>query len=238
MPQEQISISELAQMTLSEAANQGMSVPVSKANSDGGRVLASDIVANQGQGFNPRGPWIASVSPQYEINDIVTYGGQTFRVKEANSGTTTPWPQGDSGSQLTAKNRFELWAAKGIDGEPGAPGAPGGGGGGVGAWTQVASGVTASVGTLNSFEMYVNDTLRIAYLTINYSPASTSNPANNTAIINFPSAYAAIGQFGGAVARPSANSQVVGVYASGSQIFNRGTFAGTDQFLGTVSWVY
>ncbi len=59
-----------------------------------------------GTGFLPRGPWLPNTA--YAVNDIVTYGGQTYRV---NTAITSP---------STFNTAFlELWAAKGADGVAG-----------------------------------------------------------------------------------------------------------------------
>jgi hypothetical protein len=56
--------------------------------------------------FNYRGAWVASTA--YAVNDILTYGGQTYIVTTAFTSSTT----------FSATN-LGLWAAKGADGLPG-----------------------------------------------------------------------------------------------------------------------
>lgn len=57
----------------------------------------------QGSGFTPKGAWAPSTS--YNVNDIVTYNGSTYRRTIA----------GVSGTVFNASN-WELWAAAGVSG--------------------------------------------------------------------------------------------------------------------------
>lgn len=57
-----------------------------------------------GTGFNPRGEWVDGIG--YVVNDIVTYGGQTYRCildHTASAGGEPPYA-----------TYWELWAAKGV----------------------------------------------------------------------------------------------------------------------------
>lgn len=56
-----------------------------------------------GTGFTPRGAWASDTA--YAVNDIVTTGGQTYRVSTAHT----------AGGSFDL-SKFELWAAKGADG--------------------------------------------------------------------------------------------------------------------------
>lgn len=61
---------------------------------------------SNGTGFNPRGAWAGSTA--YAINDIVTYGGSTYRAKAAFTSTSTFNPA-----------NWDVWAAQGATGLPG-----------------------------------------------------------------------------------------------------------------------
>ena len=70
-----------------------------------GFIATAEEIGN-GTGFTPRGPWAPSTA--YAVNDIVTTGGNTYRVSTAH---TSP-------GSFTTTN-LELWAAKGTDGTGG-----------------------------------------------------------------------------------------------------------------------
>ena len=59
----------------------------------------------RGPGFTPRGPWTPGT--EYLVNDIVTAGGSTFRVRAPHTSTTTVPTVAQPGPNL------ELWAAAG-----------------------------------------------------------------------------------------------------------------------------
>lgn len=65
-----------------------------------------------GPGFTPRGAWAASTA--YAVNDVLTYGGRTYRVASPFTSAAT----------FSATN-LQLWAERGADGAPGATGATG-----------------------------------------------------------------------------------------------------------------
>jgi len=65
-----------------------------------------------GRGFRPRGAWAATTS--YLVDDIYTYGGQTYRVTTAHTSPAS-WVITNS----------ELWAQKGTDGAQGIQGPQG-----------------------------------------------------------------------------------------------------------------
>ncbi|MEJ7872069.1 MAG: carbohydrate-binding protein, partial [Rubrobacteraceae bacterium] len=65
-------------------------------------------VGPTGRGFIPRGAWTSAGGTTYAVDDIVTYGGNTFRVKVAH----TP----SAGSPPADGATYELWAAAGATG--------------------------------------------------------------------------------------------------------------------------
>lgn len=68
-----------------------------------------------GRGFDPQGTWI--VGGNYAVDDIVNYLGETFRSKTNHTSTATA-PRDDS-------TNYELWAAKGVQGDIGVTGPQG-----------------------------------------------------------------------------------------------------------------
>lgn len=73
---------------------------------------ANFVVADCGLGVSPRGVWAAATS--YLLNDVVTFGGQTWRAKRASLN-----------KQPVAGLDWELWAAKGAAGPIGPRGLQG-----------------------------------------------------------------------------------------------------------------
>lgn len=72
------------------------------------------VVANCGpKGVNPRGTWLSSV--EYAIDDLVLFGGSTWRAKAASTGK-----QPNTNAAL-----WEMFAAKGVAGPQGPGGATG-----------------------------------------------------------------------------------------------------------------
>jgi len=73
---------------------------------------ANFVVASCGLGVSPRGAWAAAAS--YLLNDVVTFGGQTWRAKRASLN-----------KQPVAGLDWDLWAAKGAVGPTGPTGPKG-----------------------------------------------------------------------------------------------------------------
>lgn len=73
---------------------------------------ANFVVGNCGLGFVPRGGWTAAAS--YLLNDVVTFGGQSWRAKRPSLNKTP-----------VAGLDWELWAAKGAAGPIGPRGLQG-----------------------------------------------------------------------------------------------------------------
>lgn len=73
---------------------------------------ANFVVADCGLGISPRGGWAAAAN--YLLNDVVTFGGQTWRAKRASLN-----------KQPIAGLDWELWAAKGAVGPVGPRGLQG-----------------------------------------------------------------------------------------------------------------